>query len=213
MALAPGIHQRIGRAGIEATYRTFARNQGQVGDTAQIEHGAVFVGRAQHGQVEGRHQWRTMAPGRHVAAAEVGDRGDPGQLGDAVAVAQLHGEGGVGQRPVTHGLPMRADRTHLAAVHASLGQQLVGGPGEADRDPGVQLAQLLQRIQWTTFAQRHQPCTQHRLPAGGQAVHEAAASAARKLHQRGIDAVGTGARHQAKVQGGRQCRQSCSWRA
>ncbi|KAG1524561.1 hypothetical protein G6F51_014416 [Rhizopus arrhizus] len=94
---------------------------------------------------------------------------------------------------------MRADRPYLRRVHARLGQQLVGGVGEAARDPRIQLAQFLQRGQWTAFAQCHQPCAQHRLPAGGQPVHEAAAASGGELHQGSVDAIGAGARHQAKA--------------
>ncbi|KAG1535249.1 hypothetical protein G6F50_015352 [Rhizopus delemar] len=64
VALTPGVHQRVGRAGIEATHRAFARDQGQVGDAAQVQHRAVVIGGAEHAQVEGRHQRCAMAPGR-----------------------------------------------------------------------------------------------------------------------------------------------------
>jgi hypothetical protein len=36
---------------------------------------------AEHALVKGRHQRRTLAACRHIAAAQVGDDGDAGQLG------------------------------------------------------------------------------------------------------------------------------------
>ncbi|MNV56512.1 hypothetical protein D3C71_1488020 [compost metagenome] len=117
MPLAPTIEQGIGRAGIKATQATVAADQTQVGDTAQVQHGAVFIGIAEHRQMEGRHQRRTMPARRHIATAEVGHGSDAGQLGDAVGVTDLPGESRFGQRPMADGLAMRTNRLHLRARH------------------------------------------------------------------------------------------------
>ncbi|MNV32873.1 hypothetical protein D3C71_1242230 [compost metagenome] len=201
MALAPCIHQRIGRAGIEAPRHAVARDQGQVGDAPQVEDRPVFVGGAQHRQVEGRHQRRAMPARGHVAAAEIGHRGDPCRFGNPVGIAKLHRERRIAQRPVPHGLPVRADRPHLRPVHAAAFQQGIGRGAEGDPDLRIDPSQRIQRFDSAAFAERNQFRPQRRVPRMGVAGHEPAAARLGKLHQRGIDAVGAGAGHQAEVKG------------
>ena len=43
--LLPGASRAVGRAGVETAHRAVTRQQREVGDAAQVEHGAVFVGR------------------------------------------------------------------------------------------------------------------------------------------------------------------------
>jgi len=86
-----------------------------------------------------------MAAGGDIAPTEIGHGGDAGQLGDAVGVADLHREGGIGQWAVAHGLPVRTDGVHLAAVDARAVQQAVGGRGERDPDLGIEVAQCIKR--------------------------------------------------------------------
>src|SRR5690606_39714199 len=69
VALAPGIQQGIGRAGVEAADRAPARQQGVVADAAEVEDGAVLGSRVQQGGMEGGNQRRALATGGNVAAA------------------------------------------------------------------------------------------------------------------------------------------------
>ncbi len=140
MALTPAVQQRIGRAGIESPHRAIARNQGQVADPAQIEHGAVFVACAQHGQMEGGHQGRALATGSHIATSEIGHRGNAGVLGNSAGIADLPGERRARVGPVADGLPMRADRANLATLHAAVADQLIGRRRERQPHLRVQLA-------------------------------------------------------------------------
>ena len=71
---------------------------------------------------EGR-QWRPFASRRHVAAAEVGDRVDPCDLGDAVGVADLHGERRFGFGVVADGLAVGTDGAHGLGRNAELGEE------------------------------------------------------------------------------------------
>ena len=201
VALAPAIEQRIGRTGVETAQAAVAGQQAQVGDTAQVEHRPVLAAAAEHRQVEGRHQRRTVPAGGHVAAAEVGHRGDAGQFGDAVGITDLPGEGGAGGGTMADGLPVRADRPHLRTRDAGPFQQAIGGGGEGDADLGVQLPERVQRRRFGALSQRYQRVAGPDLPVEGMPVHEPAAAFHRELHQCGVDAVGAGAGHQAEEQG------------
>ena len=66
-----------------------ARRQiGEVGDAAEIDDDAMRVAAEERG-VERRHQRRALAARRDVAAAEIGDDGHAGPLGDARRVVEL----------------------------------------------------------------------------------------------------------------------------
>ncbi|KAG1252548.1 hypothetical protein G6F68_011736 [Rhizopus microsporus] len=109
VALTPGVHQRVGRAGIEAARRLAGRQQRDVGDAAQIEDGAAML-RAEDRGVEWRHQRCTLAACGHVAAAEVRHHVDAGQFRQQGRRIELHGIAAV--RPVPDGLAVRADGGH-----------------------------------------------------------------------------------------------------
>jgi hypothetical protein len=200
VAQAPGVEQRVGRAGVEAADLTVARQQGVVADPAEVEHGAVLVGGVQQRGMEGRHQRCALAAGGDVAAAEIGDRGDAGALGDHVAVADLQGERRRAMRAVANGLAVRTDRRDLRWRHAGPFQQRQRGVGEGPRDLHVEMAKLVQRRQRTTLAEGDEAFAQCRRPrmhvrgAQAQAVRGAGIG---EFDQRGIDAVGAGAGNQA----------------
>ena len=211
VALAPGIEQGVGRAGVEAAHRAGARQQGVVADAAEVEHRAVLVRRMQQRGVEGRHQRRALAAGGHIAAAEVAHGGDAGALGDHRAVADLQGEGRLPVRTVADGLAVRADRRHLRRGDPGLLQQRPRGGGEGPAHLHVQSAQLVQRAWLAALADGHQTLAQGRLPRVGAGGHQAQAGGGRavgELDQRGVDAVGAGAGDQAKeeMRHARHCR-------
>ena len=106
VAFAPRIHQGVRGAGVEATHVAVRRQQREVGDAAEVEHGAVFARVVQHRSVEGGHERRALAAGRDIAAAEVGDGVDAGAFGDDVAVAELPGEGMPRRGAMAHRLAM-----------------------------------------------------------------------------------------------------------
>ena len=195
MLLAPAIEQGIGRAGVKAQHRAVARDQRQVADAAQVEHRTVFVAGTQHRQVEGRHQRRALAAGRHIAPAEIGRRGNAGVFGDPAGVADLPGKGRVGLWPVADGLPVRANRTDLLARHAGLGNQLIGRVCKGQPDLRVQTAQAVDRHLLGALAERDQRFAQLWFPAHRDPSDQFAAAVAGvvEAHQRRIDAVGTGA--------------------
>ena len=55
------------------------------------------------GLMKSRNQWRALAAGRHVAAPEVGNHRNLGDLGNDVGVADLQGKAVL--RAVADGLP------------------------------------------------------------------------------------------------------------
>ena len=84
----------------------------EVGDAAEVEHRDGATRRCEHGAMEGRHQRRALAAGRDVAAAEVGDDVDAGQLGEQRRRVELHRVAGAVElaRPMPHRLAVAADR-------------------------------------------------------------------------------------------------------
>ena len=173
-----------------------ARHQAQVGDAAQVEHRAVFAGVTQHGGVEGRHQRRALAAGGDVAPAEVGDGGDAGGFGNDAGVAQLLGEGCGAAGVVAQGLAVRTDGGHFSGGHAGIGQGPGRGLGEGLAEPGVEPADFVQAQQGLGLGQPQHVVQQVR----GQGIGAAEQHPRRgfEAHQGGVDAVGAGARDQAK---------------
>jgi len=81
--------------------------------------------------VEERRERRALAAGRHVAAAEVGHHGDPGQLRQQRRLAKLQGVAGAVEflRPVPYGLAMGADRPDVGRLSPSLFEQFADDGG------------------------------------------------------------------------------------
>ena len=86
MALAPAIEQGIRGAAIETENRAVAAEQGEVGNAAQVEHGARFPGCCEQGCMQAGRERRTLAAGGDITATQVADHIDPGQLGQQCAV-------------------------------------------------------------------------------------------------------------------------------
>jgi len=147
MAFAPGVHQCVGRAGVETAHGdpvAAARQQGEVADAAEVQHRALLARGTQQGGMEGRHQRCTMAAGGHVAAAEVGHRVDAAAFGDHVAVTDLPGEGRLGVRTMADGLAVRTDRADVTGGNTGLAEQAQGRFGEVDAGQCVQPSHLVQ---------------------------------------------------------------------
>jgi hypothetical protein len=127
MAQAPAVHQRIAGAGIEAQHRAVGTQHAEIGNAADIEHQRCFPGPAEHALVKGRHQRRTLAARRHIAAAQVGDDGDAGQLGQQGGVVELQRIARAIEhlRAVAHGLAMGAYGCDLPGPDAGCSQQLL----------------------------------------------------------------------------------------
>ncbi len=107
VAFDPGIHQEISRAAVEAAHRLARIEVGQVGDAAEVEDHTVLARVAEYGGMKGRHQGRALAAGGDVAAAEIGDDGDPAEFGQQRRIVQLYGV--AGGRLVADGLAVAAD--------------------------------------------------------------------------------------------------------
>ena len=73
--------------------------------------------------MEGGYQGGALAPSRDVAAAEVGDHLDTGQLGQQGRVADLHREATC--RLVPHGLAVAADSANIIRAQLLAFQQFV----------------------------------------------------------------------------------------
>src|SRR5690606_21288756 len=87
--LDPGIHQHVCRPGIKAAYAAVRIQYGDIRDAAQVQHNPGVAG-ARLGRMKCRHQRRTLATRGNVAATEVGDHIDTGELGDACRCVQLN---------------------------------------------------------------------------------------------------------------------------
>ncbi len=80
--------------------------------------------------MERRHERCALAPGSDVAAAEIGDHVDAGQLGEERRRVQLHRVAGSSRAgPVAHGLAVCPDRDHLGAIDRRAAQDSVDDRG------------------------------------------------------------------------------------
>ena len=155
--------------------------------------------------MESGHQRRAVAPCRHVATAEIGHGGDAAALGDDIAIAHLPGERRFAFGAMANGLPMRANRVHLAWCQSGIAGGLQGGVGESAGERGVQGAQLIKGSCLAALAQCNQSRPQGLVPCVGSAKDELAMGF--ETDQRSINTVGAGARNQAEVhrRGVRHC--------
>ena len=79
--LHPCIHQHIAGAGIEAERRAVGRKNADIGNAANVEYGAGFICILKQRFVKSGDEGRTLTVAGKVAAAEVADRENAGQLG------------------------------------------------------------------------------------------------------------------------------------
>jgi len=127
LATDPVIHQDIARPAVPAEHRPIGREDGQIGDAADIDDDAGLVGRAENGLVKSRHQRRTLTAGSHITRTEVADHGDAGQLGEQGMVADLQRVPEF--RAVADGLAVVADGGDVFCRYAGLGEQGLHGLG------------------------------------------------------------------------------------
>ncbi len=120
------------------------RQQGDIGDTADIDHHAVFAVFAEQGRVKGRNQRRALSAGGDVAAAEIGHRGDAGALGDDAGVAELQGIRDRALRVVADGLAVAADGADVLRADGDPVAECADGPGKCFAEQCFQLSDLLQ---------------------------------------------------------------------
>ena len=93
MSLDPGIHEYIAGAAVKTTNccRTVFK-QGDIAEAADVEYSQLTGLAAKERLVEGRDQRGALAARGYVAAAEVGNDIDTGQLGEQRRIANLHGK-------------------------------------------------------------------------------------------------------------------------
>jgi hypothetical protein len=87
--LAPGVHQHVGRPGVEALDPAIGMQQRDIGNAAEVEHRTGLPRLREAGGVEGRHQRCALPAGGDVAAAEIAHHVDAGQFGQPCAVEEL----------------------------------------------------------------------------------------------------------------------------
>ena len=172
VAAEPGIHQRAGRAGVEADDAPMRAQHGDVGDAAQVQHHMGFAGLAQHHRMQRRHQRCALAAGGDVGAAEVGHGVDTGVGGDHRGVAQLQGERVVPAGAVAQCLAVRTDGFYLRCVGARSRQHGVRGVREAMADGDVQPAEGIQVKVFLALRERQHAGTDVLWPGMGDAMHQ-----------------------------------------
>jgi hypothetical protein len=212
MPARPGIHQAVGRAGVEAGDGPAGLEQRQVGHAAQVEHGAVFPGGGEHGRMEAGHQRRALAAQRHVPAPKVRHHRNAGARRNPVRVADLQREGRRAAGPMTQRLAVAADGADTFRRQSALRQQRQGRRRESLAGQLVQLAQLIDGV---VGAGGEGPGRRQAAQARREAVREGRSPGGEdpepvpaRLGERGVDRVHGGPGDQAEVESGRKCRGS-----
>ena len=80
MSIDPGVEQDVARATIEAAGLLLWMKQAYIAEPTNIQYSPRAVLVAEHGFMKCRNQGGTLSTCRHVAASEVGNHGDGGQL-------------------------------------------------------------------------------------------------------------------------------------
>src|SRR5690606_37649722 len=93
MLVDPGVHQHIAGAAIKAAYCAVAGQNTQIGHAAYIDDDAVALSAGKSSGMKSGHQGGALPPGSDITAAEIGDGGDAGELGEGIGVANLQREG------------------------------------------------------------------------------------------------------------------------
>ena len=137
-ALHQGIDHHVGRSGIECQdlFRLRCRrNDGDVGDAAEVERDASAARVTEDAVVEEGDQRRTGSSGCDIGCAEIGDYRDARAFGNHRAFADLQGVPAV---LVVDGLAMAADEFDALEGDAFLTADLPQGCGEAFSDGEVE---------------------------------------------------------------------------
>ncbi|CAM5563626.1 hypothetical protein STENM223S_02115 [Streptomyces tendae] len=130
-----GVHQGVGGPGVEGQWLGAGSDDGDVGDAAQVEGGGDAGQRGQGEDIGHGDQRRPLTADRDVPAAQVGDDGQTGRLGDPGGLAELEGAAhGAVLDPVVHGLPVRDHQVRGAPAqlahrpHGHVGERLLPTP-------------------------------------------------------------------------------------
>ena len=131
----PIVDQGVAWPGVEGGQRAIGGDVGEIGDPADIEKGRGAL-RQLGGQraVIGRHERRALPTGGHVGRAHIIGDVDARQSRQQRAIAQLHGQSGIG--PVQHGLPVKTDDIDGRGLQHAVAH-------EAQNGVGVPLRQVL----------------------------------------------------------------------
>ena len=91
MRLCPFIHEAACRTGIEARDMVSigVRQQAQVGNTTQVEHGPRLFCIGQQRMVKNGQQRRTLATASHIGPPKIGNHGNPAADGNSRRVSEL----------------------------------------------------------------------------------------------------------------------------
>ncbi|MNN00160.1 hypothetical protein D3C81_1127440 [compost metagenome] len=150
----PGVQQHITWATVETGDRLAGPDKAEVAEAANVQHCAITSPLFKQGFVKGGNQRCALSAGSDIAAAEIADHGDAGQLRQKGRVANLHCE--TACRFVADGLAMTANRTNALRLELLLGQEGInalrgqfypvllgdGGAGNLVRPTGAQAKQL-----------------------------------------------------------------------
>ena len=132
MLLRPQVQQAVAGAAVEAGHRAARRQASDIGDTADVEHGAVLRTVAEDRGVERRRKRRALAAGGDVAAAKVRHHGDGGELREQRGIADLQRIAPLGA--VAQRLPVAARGAYLGGCLSGLAQELGDRGGVAARE-------------------------------------------------------------------------------
>ena len=200
-ALHGQVQQGVGRSAVPAQHRGLpvrpagGRQQGEVGDSPQIQQGAPAADGGQQGRIRRRHQGRPLAPEGQVGGAKVEDhrslqqRCQQGALQQLPAAATAFAAGGA----MPQGLAMAAHQVGPAlgitamsrgGLHFGEGLPQFDHLGGADRP---------------ALARGDQPCPQVGWIGRGSTGQQAPAGPLRwplEVGQHRVDAIGTCAAHQ-----------------
>ena len=129
MLQAPRVEQHIARPAVKTQNISLicSTEYRQIGHAPQVQNGNFRPTAAKHCIVKGWYQWRALAAGCHISAAEIGNHIDAAQLGQQRRVVQLQRVAGAieGLRLVPNCLAMRTDCPNCRGPNARLFQQRI----------------------------------------------------------------------------------------
>ena len=136
---APGVHQRITGATIEATQcRCRGVQHCDVGDAADIQHSQNAIRSAKKCLVKRWHKRGALSASGYVAAAKIGHHIHATQLCQQCRIVELQGVAGSIKflRTVAHRLPMGANSAHRFGRYTAFLQQRMHLPS-VDVNQGI----------------------------------------------------------------------------